>query len=96
MGAALIVLVAAASAAHENHVHKRLFGTVTAVAPERLDFQDRDGTGQSVRITKQTRVLRGSARVQPTEIRVGDRVVVGVSSDAPPYTAVEIRLGEPK
>lgn len=84
------------SAAHENHVHKRLFGTVDAVSADRLHLKDRDGKDVEVAITRTTRVLRGTAPATLADVKAGNRVVVGVSSEEPPYTAVEIRLAERK
>jgi hypothetical protein len=91
--AALFFLCAAAVAAHDGHVHKRLLGTVAAVSAEQLTITDRDGNDVEIALNARTRVLRGSTRVKLDEVKPGDRVAVGVSSDKAPYTAVEIRLG---
>jgi hypothetical protein len=92
---ALFVLALTTPAlAHDGHIHKRLFGTVVSVSEQRIEIADRDGKDHGIRVTKQTRVLRGSASVPLEEARAGERVVVGVSSDKPPYTAVEIRLAD--
>jgi len=93
--AALLFLGAAAVAAHDGHIHQRLLGTVAAVSADQLTITDRDGRDVEIAVNARTRVLRGSARVKLDEVKKGDRVAVGVSSDKAPYTAVEIRLGQP-
>ncbi len=90
--AVLFSLCAGAAAAHDGHVHKRLLGTVSAVSKDILTITDRDGQTVEIALNARTRVVRGKARATLDEVKAGDRVAVGVSSDKAPYTAVEIRL----
>lgn len=90
--AVLFFLCAVVATAHDGHIHKRLLGTVAAVSAEQLTITDRDGNDLEIALNARTRVLRGSTRVQLDEVKAGERVAVGVSSDEAPYTAVEIRL----
>lgn len=91
--AVLFFLCAVVAAAHDGHVHKRLLGTVATVSADQLTITGRDGNDVEIALNARTRVLRGSNRVKLDEVKPGERVAVGVSSDKAPYTAVEIRLG---
>ena len=61
--------------AHEGHAHK-VMGTVCAVQPARLDVKTTDGKPATLELTDKTKVVRGSAALEASDIRPGHRVVV--------------------
>jgi len=83
-------------AAHEGEVHKNLMGTVHTVSDSALLVKSPGGKIVSVALKTSTKYLRGSTSVQRGDVTVGERVVVGVSSEKEPFTAVVVRLGQAK
>ncbi len=91
---AAAALAAGALQAHEGHAHKKFMGTVTMADESHVMIKSEDGKELTFLLAKSTKLYRGKGKVtaQTAKIEVGERVVVSVSSDKEPYTAVEVRL----
>jgi hypothetical protein len=92
--AVAFVLPPTPTSAHDGEVHKNLKGTVKSVSETSLAvIQAGEGT-VTVSLRANTKYLRGTTPVTRTDLKVGERVVVGVSSAKDPYVAVIVRLAE--
>ena len=60
--------------AHEGHAHK-VMGTVCAAHATYLEIAAADGKTATVRLTENTRIVRGGKTMHASDIRSGDRVV---------------------
>jgi hypothetical protein len=92
--ACVVTLTPITLAAHDGEVHKNLKGTVKTVSETTLVVTGSDGTMLTVALKANTKYLRGTTPVKPAEVKVGERVVVGVSQVKEPFTAVVVRVGE--
>jgi hypothetical protein len=89
----LALAVAPIAAAHEGHDHK-IMGTVAAVHESSLDVNGADGKMSTVSLTDKTKIVQGKMAMKPTDIKVGDRVVVTATGGGKaPFVAKEVRLG---
>ena len=79
--------------AHSGHLHKVL-GTVTAVDAAHIEVRSQERLDLSLAFDEQTKFLRGKARIEPVEIRPGERVAVTYAEKEGKKTAQEIRLAE--
>jgi hypothetical protein len=71
----LALTPAARVLAHPGHEHK-IMGTVSAVHQNHVEVKATDGKMSMFTMNEKTRVLRGSAKVSPDAIKIGERVVV--------------------
>ncbi len=80
---------------HEGHEHKRFMGTVTMIDQKHVMLKTKEGKEITIYLDQSTKYRRGSAAATAAGagVKVGDRVVVSVTSDREPYTAKEVRLG---
>jgi len=80
---------------HEGHEHKHFMGTVTMVDQKHLMLKTKEGKEITIYLNQNTKYRRGSSATTAAaaKIKVGDRVVVSVTSDREPYTANGVRLG---
>jgi len=74
------------------HQHKVL-GTVTTAAPDQLKMETTDGSTATVKITADTKVMKGKEAVKADALKPGTRVVVTTESDEDPYVAQVIQVG---
>lgn len=88
---AFLGLAAPPLLAHGGGTH--LKGTVSAIAPDQVTVKGADGRESEVRITPQTRFMRGKAVGKPGDIHPGDRVVVHTRNQGNALEAVEIHSG---
>jgi hypothetical protein len=98
LGVALVAALAGSRSAlaHEGHPHK-VMGTVALRHENQMEVKATDGKTRTVTLTDKTRILRGKAKVNPDDIRPGERVVVSAmetkSKDGQTtLVATEIRL----
>jgi hypothetical protein len=103
---AAVLIAQPALVAHEGHNH-RVMGTVKSIQAKQLEVQDKEGKTTTFTINDQTKILRGTTTAAPTDIKVGERIVViatmeketgaGAAAQTGPehgaMTAKEIRLG---
>ncbi len=79
--------------AHEGHDHK-LLGTITEVAADRLVVKaTKDGAVSTVALTSVTKITRGKMKLQASDLKVGDRVVVNIGNGKAPLTAKAVQVG---
>ena len=94
----VLTLTLAASAltplfAHEGHDHK-LLGTVTELTADRIVVKaTKDGVLSTVAITRTTKITRGTSKLQASDLKVGDRVVVNIGAGKAPLSAKAIQVG---
>jgi len=93
-GLALAALGVSVAGAHEGHEHK-VMGTIERVAKESLEVKDTTGKTVGLVLNDKTVYLRGEKPTTASDIKVGERVVVGFSEVKDVRTAVEVRVGEP-
>lgn len=92
---ALFVLAVAGGTpafAHEGHTHKVL-GTVTMAASDHVMVKDKDGKDVTVRITKDTKVLKDKKAMTVEDIKTGMRVVITAVTEKEKMVARTIELG---
>ncbi len=95
----VLTLTLAASAltplfAHEGHDHK-LLGTVTELTADRIVVKaTKDGALSTVAITRTTKITRGTSKLQASDLKVGDRVVVNIGAGKAPLSAKAIQVGD--
>jgi hypothetical protein len=77
--------------AHEGH-EERVLGTITAVDADSVAVKTKAGKTVRIALDQKTVVLRGSEKVTPTDIVVGERAAVSVASRRDKHVATEIRL----
>jgi hypothetical protein len=91
-----LALTASASVpalAHEGHDHK-LLGTISELAADHVVVRaTKDGALSTVALTRTTKITRGKAVMQATDLKVGDRVVVNIGNGKAPLSAKAIQVG---
>ena len=92
LAAAALILGAAATWAHDGHVHT-VMGTVTALDAKTVKVKTPSGEILSIAITDKTSVLRAKRKVPMAEVQVGRRVVVDIGNGEDPLIAREIQVG---
>ena len=91
--ATLLVLGAAQTLAHENF---RIIGTLTRHLRSNIDVKSKDGKTTSIRLDKQTVVLRDKKKVDVDELKAGQSVVVDAyGDDEKDLLALEVRIVPP-
>jgi len=92
--AVLIALLFAAAPArlmaHPGHDHK-VMGTVRAIEGPHVLLETNDGNELSFEIVKTTTWLRGREAGDPTDLKVGLRIVVNLGDAEEPLKAKEIQ-----
>jgi hypothetical protein len=90
---ALLTATLAPAFAHEGHDHK-LLGTVSEVAADKIVVRaTKDGALSTVALTRTTKITRGKTPLLPTDLKVGDRVVVNIGNGKAPLSAKAIQVG---
>lgn len=93
--AVLMMLVVGASHlwAHDDF---RVIGTLMKHANSKIEVKKREGKTVSIRLDKQTAILRDKAKVTPAELQVGQSLVVDAYGDTEDDSlAIEIRIVPP-
>jgi len=81
--------------AHEGKVH--VMGTVTAIHDKHIEVKEKSGKIKSILVTDKTLFQRENEKVNSSELKVGDRVVVhGTPDKKGNIVADEIHLGVAK
>jgi hypothetical protein len=89
-------LLLAPAAAHEGHDHLFL-GTITAIEQNRIEVRGRENKDEDerlvwIRLTDETKYLRGRTPASADDLAVGLRVVVNIGAAKEPLTAKEVRM----
>ena len=79
--------------AHEGHAHK-VMGTVASIDGKNLMVKTTDGKTVMVMLNAKTKITQGQNKVDPTALRVGDRVVAEGREEKDMITATTLKLGE--
>lgn len=89
--AAALTLPAAARA-HEGHTHKAM-GTIEAVQDNRVDVKTTDGKMVTIVLDAKTTITRGEAKLDPTALKIGERVSIDYTQAKNVNTAKAVKLG---
>jgi hypothetical protein len=79
--------------AHENF---RVIGTLTSHRDAKIEVKSKDSKTTSIRLDKQTVITRDKKKVDSTELRIGQSLVVdGYGDSEADLLALEIRIVPP-
>ena len=94
VGAALVLALLAPVAvlAHEGHTHK-VMGTVTSLDGDHLTIKTTDGKSTIVMLDAKTTIARGTAKLDRTALKAGERVSVDAEEAKGMMMAHAIKLG---
>lgn len=79
-------------AAHPGHEHK-MMGTVTMAAPDHLMMKTTDGKDATVKITADTKIVKGKDTMKVDDLKPGTRVVVTALAEDKAMIAQKIEIG---
>ena len=79
------------SRAHEGHMHKAL-GTIASINAERVEIKTTEGKTLTVVIDKKTAITRGKEKLEPTALKVGERLSVDYMEQKKVMSAHTIKL----
>ena len=93
-GAFVIPLLVAlpVALAHDGHIHT-VMGTVTAVDQKHVEIKTPSGEILSIALNEKTTFVRAKKKIDPAELKVGKRVVIGIGNGEDPLIAGEIQIG---
>jgi len=91
MALASLWLLATPALAHE--AGERARGTVESITADRIVLEAADGHELAYAITPETRFLRGDARIERAEVRVGERAVVQGKKGKDGMEATRVTVG---
>ena len=78
------------------HDDFRIIGTLTKHQEQKIEVKNRSGKMVSIRLDKQTAISRDKKRVDATELKVGQSLVVDAYGDTEDDSlAIEIRIVPP-
>jgi hypothetical protein len=90
VAAALLIYTSASLLAHE---HIRVIGDVTSIQETMISVKKKDATIKSIRIDKQTVVVRNAKKVPLSDVKIGQSVVVdGYGDSEDDLLAIEILI----
>jgi small-conductance mechanosensitive channel len=94
LGAAVISLLVTVpgALAHDGHTHT-VKGTVTAVDQKHVEIKTPSGEVLSIALNEKTTYVRAKKKIDPVELKVGKRVVIGIGNGEDPLIAGEIQIG---
>jgi hypothetical protein len=93
--ATVLMMVAGATLA-SAHDEFRIIGTLSKHADSRIEIKKREGKTVSIRLDKQTAISRDKQKVAPSDLRVGQSLVVDAYGDFEDDSlAIEIRIVPP-
>ena len=78
--------------AHEGHAHK-VMGTITAIDGSHLTVKTTDGKSAMVMLDAKTKVTQGKNKVEPTSLKVGDRIVAEGPEEKSMVMAATVKVG---
>lgn len=87
-----LLLMPGAVRAHKGHDHK-VIGTISGIQGKNLMVKTTDGKTTMVMLDANTRVTRGKAAVDATELKIGDRVVATGPEEKEMVTAKTVEIG---
>jgi hypothetical protein len=90
LAAALVIPIAAR--AHEGHPHT-VMGTVSSIDGKNLMVKTADGKTIMVMMDAKTSVTQGKTKLEPSAIKVGDRVVAAGAEDKAMIMAETVKVG---
>jgi hypothetical protein len=79
--------------AHEGHAHK-VMGTIATVDGKTLSVKTADGKTTPVVLDAKTKITRGTAKLEASALKVGDRVVAEGAESKGTITAATVKVGE--
>jgi hypothetical protein len=85
-----LILTAALSFAHEGFEH--VMGTVSKITPQRVTVTTTGTKTVDVAINDKTAYTRGTAKVAAADLKVGDRVVIDATGEAPKLVAASVKI----
>jgi len=86
-----IIFAAAFSFAHGGFEH--VMGTVSKITPQSVTVTTTDNKTVDVAINAKTTYARGTQKVSATDLKVGDRVVIDATGEAPKLVAASVKIG---
>ncbi len=78
--------------AHGGHMHKAL-GTIASINAEQVEIKTTEGKTLTVVIDKKTAITRGKEKLDPTALKVGERLSVDYMEQKKVMIAHTIKLG---
>lgn len=87
----LLLFAAALTFAHGGFEH--VMGTVTKVTPQTVTVQTTANKTVDVAINEKTTYARGTVKVAAGDLKVGDRVVIDATGEAPKLVAASVKIG---
>jgi len=87
----LFVAAAAVTFAHEGFEH--VMGTVSKIGAQSVTVATTANKTVDVAINDKTTYTRGTAKVALTDLKVGDRVVIDATGEAPKLVAASVKIG---
>lgn len=93
LGAAVLTLLVAVpvALAHDGHIHT-VMGTVMAVDQKHVEVKTPSGEVLSIALNEKTTFVRAKKKIDPAELKVGKRVVIGIGNGEDPLIAGEIQI----
>lgn len=94
VGAALVgaLAVPVIGWAHGGHTHK-VMGTVSSVKDNHVEIKTTDGKVVMVMLDQKTAITRGTAKLDATALKAGERVSVDYTQANNMNTATTVKLG---
>jgi hypothetical protein len=89
---ALVLGMWSAAWAHEGHTHK-VMGTVVSLQGDHLDVKTSDGKTVTLTLDTKTTVTRGTAKLDRTALKPGERVSIDATEQKKVMIAGSIKLG---
>ncbi len=83
----------ASAPAHEGHAHK-VMGTIASVEGKTLSVKTADGKATPVVLDAKTKITRGTAKLDVSALKVGDRVVAEGPETKGTITASTVKVGD--
>ena len=90
----LILAAFGAAYAHNGMVH--VMGTIAALSANSVDVTEKSGKTTTVAVNEATRWLKGLNAVNPTDAKLGDRVVIHAKPLGGKLIAAEVEIALPK
>jgi hypothetical protein len=93
---ALVTTLVTGAAPLHAHDDFRIIGTLMKHEASKIEVKNKEGKTISIRLDKQTAISRDKKKVAPSELRVGQSLVVNAYGDTEDDSlAIEIRIVPP-
>jgi hypothetical protein len=89
---ALALTAPTVALAHEGHAHK-VMGTIESIDGKNLQVKTTDGKTVMVMLDAKTKITQGTTALQPSALKVGDRLVAEGAEANKMITAATIKVG---